>query len=80
MTDWDENEFMSQWDKKYVSTNIKIGSKPYNKEFFVAINTKLATSQPELRGFSYAIVVRPSKILHSQPPQQKQLNNLMIII
>lgn len=56
MTDWGSNEFMSQWDAKYVSTNLKSGSRAYDKEFFLSINSELA-AQPELQPYSYAIVV-----------------------
>ncbi|KAH8597493.1 hypothetical protein B0O99DRAFT_77530 [Bisporella sp. PMI_857] len=56
MTDWSQDEFMSKWDKKYVSTNVKQGSKPYSKDFFLAVNSELAASQPELQNYSYAIV------------------------
>ncbi|KAJ4194436.1 hypothetical protein NW759_016531 [Fusarium solani] len=48
MKDWDADEFMSQWDKKYVSTNVKAESRPYDKEFFLALSSELATAHPEL--------------------------------
>jgi len=48
---------MSEWNNKYVSTNFKPGAKQYSKEFFLTMNSDLTTSQPELKGFSFAIVV-----------------------
>ncbi|KAH7341222.1 hypothetical protein BKA66DRAFT_434598 [Pyrenochaeta sp. MPI-SDFR-AT-0127] len=56
MANWSEDSFMSEWDKKYVSTNLKPSARQYSKEFFLPINSDLATSQPELSGFSYAII------------------------
>ncbi|KAF2851665.1 hypothetical protein T440DRAFT_498203 [Plenodomus tracheiphilus IPT5] len=56
MADWSEDEFMSEWNKKYVSTNLKPGARPYSKELFLTINSDLVASQPELEGFSYAII------------------------
>lgn len=56
MTDWAQNDFMSQWDAKYVSTNLKSGSRVYDKGFFFSINSELA-AQPEVQPYSYAIVV-----------------------
>lgn len=57
MTDWNNNEFMSQWAQKYVSTNVKRGSKPYDKELFLGLDSKLRTERPELQGVSHAIIV-----------------------
>ncbi|KAJ4264144.1 hypothetical protein NW764_015952 [Fusarium oxysporum] len=56
MTDWKSNDFMSQWDQKYVSTNVKRGSRPYDKEFFLALDSKLRTERPELQRVSHAII------------------------
>lgn len=58
MTDWDQDAFLSEWDKKYVSTNVKAGSRPYDKDFFLALNSELANSRPELQNYGYAIIVR----------------------
>ncbi|KAM5346009.1 hypothetical protein ACJ41O_011870 [Fusarium nematophilum] len=56
MLNWDTDLFMSEWDKKYVSTNVKVGSRQYEREFFVALNSKLVTLHPELQSYSYAII------------------------
>ncbi|KAF5250381.1 hypothetical protein FANTH_4414 [Fusarium anthophilum] len=56
MCDWDEDETMSAWDAKYVSTNVKPGAKPYDKDFFLNLDAKLAASSAELSVHSYAIV------------------------
>lgn len=56
---------MSDWDEKYVSANVKAGSRPYDKNLFISLNSKLVASHPELGGFSHAIIVsrshRPAK-------------------
>jgi hypothetical protein len=57
MMDWDKDEFMSEWDKKYVSTNVKAGSRPYEKDFFLGLNSQFASSRPELQSYSFAIIV-----------------------
>ena len=56
MADWDKDDFMSQWDKNYVSTNVREGSKAYDKDFFLKLNTDLQ-SQPGLENISCAIIV-----------------------
>ncbi|KAH7095435.1 hypothetical protein FB567DRAFT_512611 [Paraphoma chrysanthemicola] len=56
MADWSEDSFMSKWDAKFVSTNLKPGAKRYSKEFFLKINSDLVTGQPELKELSYAII------------------------
>ncbi|KAH9204528.1 hypothetical protein DL95DRAFT_495951 [Leptodontidium sp. 2 PMI_412] len=56
MTDWNADQFMSQWDKKYVSTNVKSGSRPYDKDLFLGICSKLSNSRPELKSYSHAII------------------------
>lgn len=67
MAAWDENELMSQWDKKYVSTNVKPGSKSYNKGFFLELNDELSSSQPSLKDVGYTLIVRhPCFVLISQ--------------
>ncbi|KAF9884379.1 hypothetical protein FE257_001835 [Aspergillus nanangensis] len=57
MADWDTDKFMSEWDKKYVSTNVKPGAPTYSKEFFLDLHTDLTTSHPELKGFNDAIIL-----------------------
>ncbi|OQV07295.1 hypothetical protein CLAIMM_11750 [Cladophialophora immunda] len=49
MSQWDQDEFMSQWATKYVSTNVKPGSKPYDKEFFFELASTLVLSEPKLK-------------------------------
>ena len=49
---------MSQWDKKYVSTNVKEGSQPYDKGAFLGFQSELVSSQPELKDVAYILIVR----------------------
>ncbi|KAF9890059.1 hypothetical protein FE257_006739 [Aspergillus nanangensis] len=56
MADWHTDKFMSEWDKKYVSPNVKPGAPTYSKEFFLDLLTDLTTSHPELKGFTDAII------------------------
>ena len=58
MCDWNQDEFMSNWDKTYVSTNLKAGAQPYEKSFFLDLNTRLVEEAPELKNISYALIVR----------------------
>lgn len=55
---------MSQWDKKYVSTNVRSGSRSYDQGLFLGLNKDLA-SQPELQHISHAIIVGPKTPCHS---------------
>jgi hypothetical protein len=57
MFDWDTDSFMSGWDKKYVSTNVKAEARAYDRDLFLGLNSKLATSHPELQSYSHAIIV-----------------------
>jgi hypothetical protein len=57
MARWDTDEFMSQWDKKYVSTNVRHGSKPYDGGFFLGLESRLASSQPELKNIANTLIV-----------------------
>lgn len=59
MADWDEDEFMRQWDSKYVSTNVKPGSRPYSKEFFLGLNSELVSQQPGMQELAYTLIVCP---------------------
>lgn len=69
MADWNTDEFMSQWDKKYVSTNVKTGAQQYNKEFFLGLNSRLCSLRPELQCYSYALIVGPAKfVIHTFNP------------
>ncbi|KAI1776937.1 hypothetical protein F4818DRAFT_363565 [Hypoxylon cercidicola] len=56
MCDWDSDAAMSAWDAKYVSTNRRPGSSPYDRNFFLALNTELVASHPELQTNGYAII------------------------
>ena len=58
MGSWDQDEFMSQWDKRYVSTNVKLGSPAYDPAFFAGLNRDLLSSQSELENVSCALIVR----------------------
>jgi hypothetical protein len=57
MLDWNEDSFMLDWDAKYVSTNVKPEARKYDRDFFLDLNSKLATSHPELKSVSHAIIV-----------------------
>jgi hypothetical protein len=57
MLDWNDDSFMSDWDAKYVSTNVKPEARKYDRDLFLELNSKLATSHPELKSFSHAIIV-----------------------
>ncbi|KAK4935602.1 hypothetical protein LTR10_023363 [Elasticomyces elasticus] len=56
MSDWDKDEFMSQWDKKYVSTNLKPGARQYGKDFFLGLHAELITSHPGLQDVAYTLI------------------------
>lgn len=55
--DWSRDAFMSEWDKTYVSTNVKPGATAYSKDLFLRLNERLATECPELNDTSYALIV-----------------------
>ncbi|KAH7129142.1 hypothetical protein EDB81DRAFT_697248 [Dactylonectria macrodidyma] len=56
MFDWETDSFMSEWDKKFVSTNVKAGSRPYDRDLFLALNSKLGASHTELQKHSHVII------------------------
>ncbi|KAH6995535.1 hypothetical protein BKA56DRAFT_509245 [Ilyonectria sp. MPI-CAGE-AT-0026] len=56
MFDWDTDSAMSEWDKKYVSTNVKAGSRQYDRDLLLGLNSKLSTLHPELQSYSHAII------------------------
>lgn len=58
MLDWNDDLFMSEWDAKYVSTNVKPQARKYDRGMFLELNSKLASSHPELKSCSHAIIVR----------------------
>ena len=53
---WVQDPFMSSWDAKYVSTNLKDDAPPYDKAFFLALNDRL-NQQPELKDYAYTLIV-----------------------
>lgn len=63
MADWGGDEFMVSWDKKFVSPNVKPGSNPYDKTFFLGLNSELVSSQPESKDVAYTLIVRPKLAL-----------------
>ncbi|KAF4417053.1 hypothetical protein FACUT_12485 [Fusarium acutatum] len=56
MLDWNDDLFMSDWDAKYVSTNLKPQARKYDRGLFLELNSKLASSHPELKSFNHAII------------------------
>ncbi|KAJ5174161.1 uncharacterized protein N7482_000038 [Penicillium canariense] len=56
MLDWDNDKLMSEWDKTYVSTNVKPGARPYDRGLFLKLNDELFRLQPELQTLSHAII------------------------
>ena len=63
MLDWDNDTFMSEWDKTYVSTNVKPGMRPYDRGLFLKLNENLAHLHPELRSLSHALIVSLGRII-----------------
>lgn len=58
MANWDKDKFMSEWDKKYVSTNVKTGSRPYDREFFLELHSVLVSTQEgELKSVAACLIV-----------------------
>jgi hypothetical protein len=57
MCDWARDGFMSSWDKRYVSTNVKAGSKAYDNDIFMGLNEELAVLGSGLEDISSAIIV-----------------------
>jgi len=41
MSDWDSDTFMSNWDKTYVSTNLKAGTQAYDATVFKDLQRQL---------------------------------------
>jgi len=54
--DWDRDEFMAEWDKTYVSTNLKAGAKKYDDDFFTRLYHTLSTI-PDLSRIAHCIIV-----------------------
>lgn len=78
MFDWDTDSFMSAWDKKYVSTNVKAEARPYDRDLFLGLNSKLATSQPELRSYSHAIIVSADLQTTTIRPYTHEITNCRV--
>lgn len=57
MTDWNKDEFMSKWDKTYVSTNLKQGAQAYSKGNFLGLYSDLVSEHPELERVAYTLIV-----------------------
>lgn len=57
MCDWARDSFMSSWDKTYVSTNVKAGSKAYDNDIFMKLNEELAVLGYGMETISSAVIV-----------------------
>lgn len=57
MVDWAADEFMREWDKTYVSTNLPLGAKEYDEAVFKAVSKELEEDEI-LTGLSSEILVR----------------------
>ncbi|KAH8698728.1 hypothetical protein BGW36DRAFT_426420 [Talaromyces proteolyticus] len=60
MADWSQDQFMSNWDTTYVSTNVQPGAAPYTKNFFLDIHQELAAAGGELEKISACIIAAAS--------------------
>jgi hypothetical protein len=58
MFDWENDEFLSSWDRTYVSTNVKIGCTPFDLGTFSALMDNLNQAGPDISSISYCIIVR----------------------
>lgn len=58
MFDWENDEFLSIWDKTYVSTNVKPGDPPFDVGTFTALVDQLNQAAPEISSVSHCIIVR----------------------
>ncbi|CZR66559.1 uncharacterized protein PAC_16460 [Phialocephala subalpina] len=56
MSGWANDEFMSNWDKTYVSTNLKDGAKAYDAALFKDLHSELSSNE-ELQKLSSEILV-----------------------
>jgi hypothetical protein len=68
MFHWEKDEFLSAWDKTYVSTNIKPGCNPFDVSTFTALKDQLDQAGPDLSPISACIIVGPlfSHSLHNK--------------
>lgn len=57
MFDWENDEFLSSWDKAYVSTNVNPGDTPFDINTFVTLLDQLNQAAPEISSISYCIIV-----------------------
>lgn len=55
---------MAAWDKKYVSTNVKAGSRSYDRDLFIGITSNLSSSHAKLKNIAYAVIV-----CYAPPPE-----------
>jgi hypothetical protein len=56
MFDWENDVFLSTWDKKYVTTNLRPGSKDFDAESFKELQKEIDDSG-NVTGVSYCILV-----------------------
>lgn len=48
---------MSQWDKKYVSTNVKKNARPYSNDLFLKLHSELVSCQSQLQPVACTLIV-----------------------
>ncbi|KAF4218738.1 hypothetical protein CNMCM8980_004503 [Aspergillus fumigatiaffinis] len=56
MFDWENDEFLSSWDRTYVSTNVKLGCTPFDLGTFSALMDNLNQAGPDMPSISYCII------------------------
>lgn len=57
MANWESDDFMREWDKLYVTTNLKPSAKPYSTDVFLDYNDQLCQGSSDLKAISYSIIV-----------------------
>lgn len=57
MSNWHKDKFLSDWDRTYVSTNLKEGAKPYDAEVIKDLHSELG-KDVLLHGLTSEILVR----------------------
>ena len=60
MFDWENDEFLSSWDKTYVSTNVNPGDTPFDINTFATLLDQLNQAAPEISSISSCIIVSGS--------------------
>jgi hypothetical protein len=67
MFDWENDVFLSAWDKKYVITNLRPGSNSFDAEMFTELRKEIDQSGANVSGVSCCILVRcPTSFYSSQ--------------